>query len=64
MWYHKYGYGLKESLLKSVDMSTLLYMRNVEHMTNREIAQRLDVSTATIRKYIGPMGKKKKTEEA
>lgn len=44
----------KEPLNKSISVSELLYMRNVEHLSNREIGQKLDVHPATIMRYIGP----------
>lgn len=44
----------KEPLSKSVSVSELLYLRNVEHLTNRQIGEKLDVHPATILRYIGP----------
>lgn len=57
MYNYSYSYWFRpqEKLTAHVDMSTLLYMRNVERMSNREIASRCGVSTATILKYIGKM---------
>lgn len=44
---------MKESLLNTVSMQELQYMRDQEHLTNEEIAKRLDVTPQTISKYIG-----------
>lgn len=44
----------KEPLSKSVSVSELLYLRNVEHLTNKQIGQKLDVHPATVMRYIGP----------
>lgn len=44
----------KEPLSKSVSISELLYLRNVEHLTNKQIGQKLDVHPATVMRYIGP----------
>ena len=45
---------VKEPLTKSVSVAELLHMRNEDHLTNRQIAERLDVHPATILRYIGP----------
>ena len=44
---------MKECLTNTVSLQELQYMRDQEHLTNAEIAKRLDVSAATIAKYIG-----------
>lgn len=43
----------RPSLLDEVSVQELLDMRNIECLSNREIAERLDVSTETIRRHIG-----------
>lgn len=44
---------MKECLTNTVSLQELQYMRDQEHLTNAEIAKKLDVSAATIAKYIG-----------
>lgn len=51
----------RESLLKSIDLSTLYKMREQLGMSNKQIADKLGVSYATILKYIGPQRKRKKS---
>ena len=51
----------KEPLTKSIDMSELRYMRETLDMSNKEIADRLGVSYATILKYLGPKKRRKKS---
>jgi DeoR/GlpR family transcriptional regulator of sugar metabolism len=43
----------RQPLSKSVSLQELQYMREQEHMTNAEIAKKLDVCPQTIRKYLG-----------
>lgn len=50
----------RESLMRSIDLSTLYKMRNELGMSNKQIADKLGVSYATILKYIGPQRKRKK----
>ena len=50
----------RESLLRSIDLSTLYKMREQLGMSNKQIADKLGVSYATILKYIGPQRKRKK----
>lgn len=45
---------IKEPLTKSVSVEELRHMREVEGLTNKEIAKRLDVSATTVGKYLGP----------
>lgn len=45
---------VKEPLTKSVSVEELRHMREVEGLTNKEIAKRLDVSATTVGKYLGP----------
>ena len=45
---------MKQPLSKQVSVSELRHMREVDGLTNKEIAQRLDVSASTIGKYLGP----------
>ena len=51
----------RESLMRSIDLSTLYKMRNELGMSNKQIADKLGVSYATILKYIGPQRKRKKS---
>ena len=44
---------MKECLTNTVSLQELQYMRDQEHLTNAEIAKRLDVSPGTIIKYLG-----------
>lgn len=44
----------KEPLSKSVSIAELRHMREVDGLTNKEIADRLDVAPTTIAKYLGP----------
>ena len=44
----------KEALSNSVSISELRHMREVEGLTNKEIAKRLDVAPSTISRYLGP----------
>lgn len=48
-------------LLYDVSMAELLRLREEEGMTNREIAEHLDVSVATIYRYLGKQPKKGST---
>lgn len=50
----------RESLMRSIDLSTLYKMRNELGMSNKQIADKLGVSYITILKYIGPQRKRKK----
>lgn len=43
----------KRSLMEDVTVQELLDMRNIEGLSNSEIAERLDVSEVTVHKYIG-----------
>lgn len=43
---------------KDITLSELEHMRNTEHMSNREIAQRLGTSYQTILNYLGPQRSK------
>ena len=45
---------MKEPLSHSVSITELRRMREEEHLTNVEIAKRLDVHPATIGRYLGP----------
>lgn len=56
---YNYYLGWNNRLLDQVPYQTLLYMREVEHMSNAEIAERVDCSTATIRKILGKQGFRK-----
>ena len=40
---------------KEISVESMRYMREEEHMNNREIAERLGISIATVRKYLGKM---------
>lgn len=44
----------REPLSKSISVSELRHMREEEGLTNKEIADRLDVAPTTIAKYLGP----------
>ena len=44
----------RQPLNKSVSIQELMHMRDVEHLSNSEIARRLDVNPSTIFRYIGP----------
>lgn len=44
---------MKERLTNTVSLQELQYMRDQEHLSNAEIAKRLDVSHGTIVKYLG-----------
>lgn len=43
----------RPSLFDEVNVQELEDMRNIEGLSNSEIAERLDVSTETVRRYIG-----------
>ena len=43
----------RPSLFNEVSVQEMLDMRNIEDLSNSEIAERLDVSDQTIRRYIG-----------
>ena len=43
----------RRSLLDEVSVQGLLDMRNIEGLSNSEIAERLDVTEVTVHKYIG-----------
>lgn len=43
----------RRSLLDEVSVQELLDMRNIEGLSNSEIAERLDVTEVTVHKYIG-----------
>lgn len=43
----------RPSLFNEVSVQEMLDMRNIEGLSNSEIAERLDVSDQTIRRYIG-----------
>ena len=51
----------KESLMRSVSMQTLVRMRE-EGYSNKQIADLLGTTYATIYKYLGPQRKNKKKE--
>lgn len=40
---------------KEISVESMRYMREEEHMTNREIAERLGISAATVYNYLGKM---------
>lgn len=40
---------------KEISVESMRYMRENEHMTNREIAERLGISVATVYNYLGKM---------
>lgn len=44
---------VKRKIIKDIDVQTMLNMREQDGLTNREIAQRLDINYATVIKYIG-----------
>lgn len=52
-------YRFKEKLLDSVDMTTLIKMRDMGY-TNKEIADALGTTYITIYKHIGPQRKNKR----
>lgn len=52
---YRYWFRPAEKLTAHVSYSELMYMREHERMSNREIAERVGVSVATILKYIGKM---------
>ena len=41
------------TVMRDVSVSEMLHMREVQHMSNREIAEKLDCSKATVYKMIG-----------
>lgn len=61
MYRYRYRYGRYEMLAKSISWSELVYLREVEKLTNKEIAKRYDIAYTTVLKYIGrqPKGLKK-----
>lgn len=47
---------------KEISVESMRYMREEEHMNNREIAERLGISTATVHKYLGKMSPELRAE--
>ena len=48
---------MPRKLIDEVSIQEMRNMREIEHLSNSEIAERLDVSHATVLKYIGPAGR-------
>lgn len=45
---------MREPLTNSISITELRHMREDEHLTNKEIAERIGVHPATVLRYIGP----------
>lgn len=47
---------------KEISVESMRYMREEEHMNNREIAERLGISVPTVHKYLGKMSPELRAE--
>ena len=48
---------MPRKLIDDISIQEMLNLREIEHLSNREIAARLAVSHSTVIKYIGPAGR-------
>lgn len=48
---------MPRKLIDEVSIQEMRNMREIEHLSNSEIAERLDVTYKTVTKYIGPAGR-------
>lgn len=51
-----------QPIYKEISVESMRYMREEEHMNNREIAERLGISISTVHKYLGSMSPELKAE--
>ena len=51
-----------QPIYKEISVESMRYMREEEHMNNREIAERLGISTSTVHKYLGSMSPELRAE--